>query len=94
MVCEHEESPLLVEGETPRFGWQLQSTENGVEQTAYEIEIFDNKNQRIWNSGKIKSDKSQHIPYAGKTKLNSGEKYQWRVRVWDNKNKSTHWSEK
>ncbi len=94
LVCEHEESPLLVEGQTPRFGWQLQSKENGVEQTAYEIEIFDNKNKRIWKSRKIKSDKSQHIPYAGKAKLNSGEKYQWRVRVWDNKNKNTPWSEK
>ena len=94
LICEHEESPLLVEGQTPRFGWQLQSTENGVEQTAYEIEIFDNKNKRIWKSGKIKSDKSQLIPYAGKTKLNSGEKYAWRVRVWNNKNKKTRWSEK
>ncbi len=92
LVCEHEESPLLVEGVTPRFGWQLQSTENGAEQTAYELEVFDNKNKTIWSSGKKVSDKSQHIPYTGKNNLYPGEKYQWRVRVWDNKNRSTGWS--
>ena len=94
LVCEHEESPLLVEKEIPRFGWQLVASENGTEQTAYELEVFDNKNKRVWKSGKITSDKSQHIPYSGKVKLNPGEQYQWRVRIWDNKNKSTEWSEK
>ncbi len=94
LVCEHEEFPLLVEGHPPRFGWQLQSTENGVAQTAYELEIFDHKNKRVWNSGKIKSVKSQLVPYTGKIKLNPGEKYQWRVRIWDHKNKRTQWSEK
>jgi len=94
LVCENEESPLLVESQTPRFGWQLQSTEKGVEQIAYELEIFDHKNKRIWNSGKIKSDESQFVSYSGKIKLNSGEKYQWRVRIWDNKNKRTRWSKK
>lgn len=94
LVCEYEESPLLVEAQTPRFGWQLQSAENGLEQTAYELEVLDNKNKSVWRSGKILSDKSQHIPYTGKTQLSAGEKYQWRVRIWDNKNRSTSWSEK
>ncbi|MGI6046882.1 MAG: family 78 glycoside hydrolase catalytic domain [Petrimonas sp.] len=94
LTSDYQENPVIVATDTPRFGWQLQSSRNGVEQTAYEIEIFDNKNRRVWKSGKIISDKSQHIPYGGKTKLNPGEKYTWRVRVWNNKNKSTSWSEK
>jgi hypothetical protein len=33
LVCEYEESPLLVKEQTPHFGWQIHSTENGFEQT-------------------------------------------------------------
>jgi hypothetical protein len=94
LVCEYEESPLLVEEQTPRFGWQIHSTENGFEQTAYELEIFDNNNNSVWKSGKIQSIKNQHIPYTGKNQLSAGEQYQWRVRIWDNNDKSTSWSEK
>ncbi|HMM18346.1 MAG TPA: hypothetical protein PKC47_12575, partial [Petrimonas sp.] len=43
LVCEYEQSPLLVEGQAPRFGWQLHSSENGFEQTAYELELSDSK---------------------------------------------------
>lgn len=94
LVCEYEESPLLVEEQTPRFGWQLHSTENGFGQTAYELEILDIKGNTVWLSGKIQSDESQHIPYTGKDQLGAGEQYQWRVRIWDNNDKSTSWSEK
>lgn len=94
LVCEYEESPLLVEEQAPRFGWQVRSTENGFEQTAYELEIFDNKGNTVWLSGKIQSDESQRIPYAGKTRLTAGEQYQWRVRIWDNTDKNTPWSKK
>ena len=94
LVCEYEESPLLVEEQAPRFGWQLHSTENGFGQTAYELEILDIKGNTVWLSGKIQSDESQHIPYTGKDQLGAGEQYQWRVRIWDNNDKSTSWSEK
>lgn len=94
LTCEYQESPLLIEEQAPRFGWQMASAENDVKQTAYELEIFDNTNKKIWNSGKTVSDKSQHVPYSGKTVLIPGEKYQWRVRVWNNKNKRTPWSKK
>lgn len=94
LTSDYQENPVIVATDTPRFGWQLHSSQNRIEQIAYEIEIFDSKNKRVWKSGKIISDKSQHIPYGGKTKLNPSEKYTWRVRVWDKKNKSTSWSEK
>lgn len=37
----------------------------------------------MWNSGKIVSDSSVHVSYAGKP-LQSGQRYEWQVRVWDN----------
>jgi alpha-L-rhamnosidase len=91
-LCELEEAPLLVDTPTPRFGWQLHSTENGVSQTAYELEIFDSGGNIVWKSGKVISDQSQHIPYSGERPLEAGEQYGWRVRVWDNKGNGSPWS--
>ena len=38
MTCEMTESPLAIDTETPRFGWQL-SGANGDMQSAYQIEV-------------------------------------------------------
>jgi alpha-L-rhamnosidase len=38
------------------------------------------------------SDRSVHVPYAGAA-LQSGKKYTWEVRVWDNNGKPSAWSE-
>ena len=45
-----------------------------------------------WDSGKVFSDKSVNICYAGRT-LTSGERCYWKVRVWDKDGKSSAWSE-
>jgi len=45
-----------------------------------------------WTSGKITSDQSVHIVYAGQP-LQSGRRYRWQVRVWDAKGKPSRWSE-
>lgn len=97
-TCEYQQNPLLLPfTEQPRFGWQLQSSENGIEQSAYAVRLFEIQNGKekiIWESGKISSSKSQHIPYSGTTKLTQGKKYSWQVQIWDSKNKATKWSEK
>lgn len=89
LTCEFQTSPLAVSTLQPHFGWQMKSSENGTMQTAYELEIkgtnFD------WNSSKIISDKSQLVKYTG-NQLKSGEKYSWRVRVWDEKDMVSEWS--
>ena len=43
----------------------------------------------IWNSGKVRSDNSVLVPFAGGPLL-SGKRYYWRVRVWDQKGDSSH----
>ena len=59
-------------------------------QTAYEIRVLSNK-KAVWNPGKVSSDQSVHIPYAG-APLQSGKKYSWQVRVWDHSGKASAWS--
>jgi alpha-L-rhamnosidase len=66
-------------------------TQRNISQTAYEIVVSSGKNT-AWKSGKIMSDRSVHVPYAGAA-LQSGKKYTWEVRVWDNNGKPSAWSE-
>lgn len=94
LTTEYQVNPTIVSTETPRFGWQLISAEKNVKQSAFSIEITDSNRKKIWSSGKVKSDRSQQVIYTGKRKLKSGEKYFWRVKVWDGKNKPSEWSEK
>ena len=98
LLLENKTTPLGVEVVSPRFSWQLISDKRNLVQTAYEIRvsitmegITKNKNL-IWQSGKVTSDSSVHVAYKG-TALQSGKKYFWQVRVWDDKDKRpSSWS--
>ncbi len=94
MTTEMTESPLALEVSVPRFGWQM-TGENGVMQSAYELEVYTldaGKKSVVWNSGKVDSDKSQLVPYAGPS-LSPMTRYYWRVKVWDDKGVASPWSE-
>ena len=82
--------PQGVEDPTPMFSWIIQSTEHGVMQSAYEIAVY-NGERKIWATGKVASDCSTGVEYAGPA-LRSGTRYAWQVRVWDNKGKVSKWS--
>jgi len=94
-LTENLRNPLGVDV-TPRFSWQLVSEKRNVMQTAYEIRVSDAittlSKGNIWSSGKVNSDQSLFVPYGGKP-LESGKKYFWQVRVWDNTGKASAWTE-
>lgn len=85
LLTENKPNPIEVEEQAPRFSWQLSATQRNTMQTAYAIQVWEagNKKNTVWNSGKIMSDQSAYVPYAGKA-LQSGKKYHWSVQVWDN----------
>jgi alpha-L-rhamnosidase len=97
LLTENKIDPISIDALTPRFSWQLQTGDKrNVMQTAYEIKVFTyavlkKGKHDVWNSGKIMSDESVYIAYAGET-LAAGRKYYWQVRVWDNTGKSSEWS--
>ncbi|GET28019.1 glycoside hydrolase family 78 protein [Prolixibacter sp. SD074] len=82
----------------PRLSWQIQSDRENVLQTAYEIRVADTpanlhrKDDLIWNSGKVESNQSADVVYSGPA-LTSMQRVYWQVRIWDNRNKATEWSE-
>jgi len=95
---EYKVNPIGIDVLTPRLSWEIVSPERNVMQTAYQIQVADEvknlqagKNLR-WDSGKIQSDQSIHVPYQG-PELGSGERVYWRVRVWDDKDKASDWSQ-
>jgi alpha-L-rhamnosidase len=96
--CESLTNPLSIGTAVPRFSWKLQSDRRGTKQTAYRVIVSDNikdiKNEKgdFWDSGKIFSDQSENILFHGKV-LYSRLKLYWAVKIWDEKDSSTKWSE-
>lgn len=89
--CEYAEHPLGIDVPRPRFSWRLQSDRPGARQTAYQI-LAASSGETLWDSGKIESDQSHLVEYAGPP-LRSGQRVEWRVRVWDEDGQPTDWSE-
>src|SRR5688572_19703244 len=90
LLTENMNDPIGIEAAQPGFSRQLTSNQRNVLQAAYEIKVSSEKKIQ-WSSGKVSSDQSVFVPYNGDP-LQSGKKYNWQVRVWDNKGKSSSWS--
>ncbi|MDL2241418.1 glycoside hydrolase family 78 protein [Bacteroidales bacterium OttesenSCG-928-L03] len=86
LKVEYREQALGVDTKKPRFSWQMFSEGRGVYQTAYRISVTDENRQKVWDSGKVNSDISLNIEYAG-AQLNPCTKYNWDITVWDQKKK-------
>jgi len=97
LLCDNRIDPIGIDNTQPEFTWQLISDKRNVLQNAYEIRVGNDMTSLkrgkdlLWSSGKKNSDQSVHVPYSGKP-LQSGKKYFWQVRVWDNNGKPSDWS--
>ncbi len=91
VLTENLVNPIGIEEEHPRFSWELASEKRNIIQKAYEIKVLSGKTN-VWSSGKILSDQSVQVPYKGVV-LQSAKKYNWQVRVWDNDDKPSVWSQ-
>ncbi|NJB86569.1 arylsulfatase A-like enzyme [Lewinella marina] len=80
----------------PEFGWVV--PEGSVVQGAYQIlvagsrEMIDNSVGDVWNSGRVGSSTSIGVEYGG-PELEAGKTYFWRVRIWDDVNRLTRYSD-
>jgi len=95
LSCEHKVNPIGVDVAAPRFSWKLSGAGRNIMQKAYSIRVATDKNfaskKTSWQSGKVNSDESVLLTYAG-TALQSGTRYYWQVKVWDANNNESAWS--
>ena len=97
LQCEYRTNPLGIDVVSPRLFWQVQSSERDQSQTAYRILVASSREQLhenqgdLWDSGKVASDETINLVYAGKP-LTSGEPCFWKVKVWDKNGQASDWS--
>lgn len=84
---------LVINTARPRLSWKLPIfTERNVQQTAYQIQIKSDDTDS-WDSGRILSSQSIHVPYQNKNDLTSLTHYQIRIRVWTTlSDKASSWT--
>ncbi len=96
--CESRINPLGIDTRNPYLSWNLFSDQRNQGQKAYQILVASNEDLLsrnkgdLWNSGKIFSDQSIGLRYAGK-ELQSRSSYYWKVRIWDSNGKVSKWSD-
>ena len=79
---EYQKNPIGIDCRKPRFSWKLISEKQNTLQTAYQIIVRD-KNDIVWDSGKVNEDTSIHVRYEGES-LKAVTRYSVAVEVWDN----------
>ncbi len=86
--CEYRVNPLGIDSKSPRLSWRVESDERGAVQSAYRILVSSTPEKLVagdfdlWDSGKVESDQTLHVPYNG-LPLNSRQPCHWKVMVWD-----------
>ena len=97
LTCESLENPIGVDSIHPSLSWKLESDKRGEKQTAYRVLVassIDKLDQDIgdlWDSGKVESDQSIHIAYAGKPLISKMTGY-WKVITWGQDAQPGMWS--
>ena len=96
--CEYSVNPLGVDALRPRLSWVLESPKRAQKQTAYQILVASSLKRLeadegdIWDTGRVISDRSIQVAYAGPPLL-SRKRYYWKVRVWDKEGSVSAFSE-
>ena len=95
--CEYLRDPLGIDVPKPRLSWMLESGRRSARQQAYQVLVASSAEKLgkdvgdLWDSGKVMSDASVQIEYAGKP-LRSRIRCFWKVRVWDKEGRCSGWS--
>ncbi|MDR0712238.1 MAG: family 78 glycoside hydrolase catalytic domain [Prevotellaceae bacterium] len=95
--CEMLKNPEGIGASTPRFSWEIVSSDVNVAQTVYHILVASSAEKLaadegdVWSSGEVKSAQSVLVSYAG-SPLQSKTNFFWKVKVSTNKGASA-WSE-
>lgn len=97
LKCESLVRPIAVNTLSPRLSWKLPA--DWKSQSAYELQVGTDSlalaqggATDLWATGKVESDKSVNVEYAGDA-LVAGIQAYWRVRLWNQDGTPSSWSE-
>ena len=96
-VGEGFSNPLGYYESAPRFSWKLSPNSESDFQSAYQVQVASKpegfvSGADLWDSQKVVSDDTSWIKYQGRP-LASRQKAFWRVRIWDEHQRASAWSE-
>jgi alpha-L-rhamnosidase len=90
-------NPPAIDRDATRFTWRSPDAGRGETQTAYQI-LVSSSMERLaagkaewWDSGKVNSDQSASVEYAGPV-LPPATRFWWKVRAWDQTGKPGRFS--
>ncbi len=98
LLCESKTNPIGIATIHPKFSWKNEAIANKSHQTAYQIlmatsaSLLEESDADLWNSKKVLSTESVVIMYEGHA-LQSRSVAYWKMRVWDQNNAPSEWSE-
>ncbi len=90
-------NPLAIERNPTRFTWRATDAVRGAKQSAYQVLVGSSARRLavekadFWDSGKVDSDKSAAVEYAGKA-LPWATRFWWKVRIWDQTGRASPYS--
>jgi alpha-L-rhamnosidase len=88
--------PPAVGTDRPRLSWWGKEDHRGSSQTAYQLQIWQSDGSSTsekaakWTSEQIQSTEQVATPPAGLLRVDT--QYEWRVRLWDDRNNQGAWS--
>ena len=101
LKCEFNFNPAGIDVENPNLSWTVENADvelRGLKQSAYQIivssslENLNRDNGDLWNSGKVETSRMTQIGYSGES-LKSSRKNWWKVKIWNQNNEESLWSE-
>lgn len=98
LKCEYKTNPAGINEKHPRFSWTTRYEGYDSYQTSYRILVATSIQNLllelgdIWDSNKVRSSDSNQIQYSG-IDLYSNRTYFWKVRVWNENDEASSWSE-
>lgn len=89
--------PLQALSAEPTLSWIGAGEGDNLRQTAYQVMVSSSYERAevgeadLWDSGRVESDDSLHIRYAGEA-MEPAQRAYWRVRLWDQAGETGAWS--
>ncbi|MDR2569131.1 MAG: glycoside hydrolase family 78 protein [Oscillospiraceae bacterium] len=91
LKCDNSINPVGIPL-NPRFSWQIESNYNAVYQRCRQIQLATDEDFKniLWDDTK---ENAESIHVNCEAKLAQQQRYFWRVKIWDNYDNESNWSE-